>query len=90
VNEERRFAFPMKITIDIDCTPQEARAFMGLPDLTGVNKVVTTALEARTKEQIDTLSDPVKFWERAMVSGGQSMEAMQAAFQQAMKAADKA
>ena len=24
----------MKITFDIDCTPQEARAFLGLPDLT--------------------------------------------------------
>jgi hypothetical protein len=23
----------MKVTINIDCTPQEARAFMGLPDL---------------------------------------------------------
>ncbi len=23
----------MKITFDIDCTPQEARAFLGLPDL---------------------------------------------------------
>ena len=23
----------MKITIDIDCTPEEARRFMGLPDL---------------------------------------------------------
>lgn len=24
----------MKITFDIDCTPQEARALLGLPDLT--------------------------------------------------------
>jgi hypothetical protein len=23
----------MKVTIDIDCTPEEARAFLGLPDL---------------------------------------------------------
>jgi hypothetical protein len=79
----------MKITINIDCTPQEARTFMGLPDLTGVNRVVTSALEERAKDQIDTLSDPVKFWERAMLQSGQSMEAFQAAFQQAAKAADK-
>ena len=27
----------MKVTFDIDCTPQEARAFFGLPDLTPVH-----------------------------------------------------
>lgn len=27
----------MKITVDIDCTPEEARRFMGLPDLTPVH-----------------------------------------------------
>ena len=23
----------MKITVDVDCTPEEARAFLGLPDV---------------------------------------------------------
>lgn len=27
----------MKITVDVDCTPQEARAFLGLPDLDPVH-----------------------------------------------------
>lgn len=27
----------MKITIEIDCTPEEARSFMGLPDVSGAN-----------------------------------------------------
>ncbi|NNU15729.1 hypothetical protein HK107_05275 [Parvularcula sp. ZS-1/3] len=79
----------MKISIDIDCTPAEARAFFGLPDLTAVNEVVTEALKVRVQENIDTLSDPVRFWERAMATSGQSFDAMQAAFGQAMKAADK-
>ena len=26
----------MKIKLDIDCTPEEARAFLGLPDLAGI------------------------------------------------------
>ncbi|HQP20972.1 MAG TPA: DUF6489 family protein, partial [Phenylobacterium sp.] len=26
----------MKMTIEIDCTPQEARTFLGLPDVTGL------------------------------------------------------
>jgi len=75
----------MKITINVDCTPEEARTFFGLPDLTSVNKVVTDALSVRVQENLDSLSDPVKFWERAMATGGQSFEAMQAAFAQGAK-----
>ena len=29
----------MKINIEIDCTPEEARNFMGLPDVTKANSV---------------------------------------------------
>ncbi|GGY46466.1 DUF6489 family protein [Parvularcula lutaonensis] len=79
----------MKITIDIDCTPEEARTFLGLPDLTAVNQVMTDSLKARMEENIDTLSDPARFWERAMLAGGQSFEAMQAMMAQALKAQDK-
>lgn len=28
----------MKVTVDIDCTPEEARRFMGLPDLGPVHE----------------------------------------------------
>ena len=27
----------MKMTIEVDCTPEEARRFMGLPDVSGLN-----------------------------------------------------
>jgi hypothetical protein len=76
----------MKISIDIDCTPREARSFLGLPDLDPVNKVITDSLTTKMQEHVDTLSDPVRFWERAMTTGGQSLEVMQAAFAQATKA----
>lgn len=29
----------MKISVDVDCTPEEARRFMGLPDLSSVHEV---------------------------------------------------
>lgn len=29
----------MKINVEVDCTPEEARRFMGLPDLTPVHDV---------------------------------------------------
>lgn len=29
----------MKITIEIDCTPEEARSFLGLPDVSAANSI---------------------------------------------------
>lgn len=29
----------MKISVDVDCTPEEARRFMGLPDMSSVHEV---------------------------------------------------
>ena len=28
----------MKVTVDVDCTPEEARRFLGLPDLSAVHE----------------------------------------------------
>lgn len=37
----------MKITFDVDCTPIEARSFLGLPDLSPVHdKFLKTVMEA--------------------------------------------
>ena len=77
----------MKISLDIDCTPQEARSFFGLPDLESVNAIVTEELERRTRENLDTLSDPQAFWERAMASGAGGMEAFGRLFGQGTKPA---
>ena len=37
----------MKVTVDVDCTPTEARAFLGLPDVTPIHdKYVKTMLDS--------------------------------------------
>lgn len=37
----------MKVTVDVDCTPLEARAFLGLPDLSPLHdQYVQTMLKA--------------------------------------------
>lgn len=36
----------MKFTIDVDCTPAEARAFLGLPDLTPLHAVWLDRVQA--------------------------------------------
>lgn len=37
----------MKMTIEIDCTPVEARTFMGLPDVTALNEKLTEEMQKR-------------------------------------------
>ncbi len=44
----------MKVTIDIDCTPEEARRFLGLPDL---DKAHEAAIEAMTARMRDAASE---------------------------------
>lgn len=40
----------MKVTIDIDCTPEEARRFMGLPDLSPVHDVYIEKMKSALAE----------------------------------------
>ena len=36
----------MKISVDVDCTPEEARRFLGFPDLTPVHKAYVEKMKA--------------------------------------------
>ena len=46
----------MKINVEVDCTPEEARRFMGLPDLTPVHdlylKKMLEAVENQTNPEV--------------------------------------
>jgi hypothetical protein len=46
----------MKMTIEVDCTPQEARAFMGLPDVSGLNEKLVEEMQKRMTSNIAMLS----------------------------------
>jgi len=39
----------MKVNIEIDCSPEEARAFMGLPDVSEANSVYVDSLTKAMK-----------------------------------------
>jgi Family of unknown function (DUF6489) len=43
----------MKINIEIDCTPQEARAFFGLPDLEPMQEALLAKMQERLTEQLE-------------------------------------
>lgn len=63
----------MKATIEIDCTPQEARAFLGLPDVSGLNETLVQEMQARMKANINALQ-PDELLKNWMAFGGQAQE----------------
>jgi len=54
----------MKVTVDVDCTPEEARRFMGLPDLSAVHEAYVAKLRAAVTDGVtpDMVSDMMKSW----------------------------
>ncbi len=52
----------MKVNVEVDCTPEEARRFLGLPDVTKANDVYVDALTNAMKGvgNIDQLQDLAK------------------------------
>ena len=46
----------MKVTIDIDCTPLEARQFFGLPDVQPMQQAVMAEMEKRTLAEMEKFS----------------------------------
>lgn len=69
----------MKIKIDIDCTPQEARAFFGLPHLEPMQDAVLGRMQERLTEYLEA-TDPealLKLWLPGGLQGlGQMQEAL--------------
>jgi len=61
----------MKVTIDIDCTPEEARAFFGLPDLGPVHAAYVERMSSFVTEGL-TAADVEKMmrsWLPGMTEG---------------------
>ena len=54
----------MKINVDVDCTPVEARTFLGLPDLTPVHEAYVEQMRRAVSEGItpDMIESMVRNW----------------------------
>lgn len=52
----------MKVNVEIDCSPEEARRFLGLPDVTKANDVYVDAITKAMKGvgSVDQLQDLAK------------------------------
>lgn len=77
----------MKVKFDIECTPEEARRFMGLPDVQPMQQAMMKELENKMRENMNAM-DPeamMKTWmPGAIQNWGQNWEEMQRMFWQQM------
>lgn len=69
----------MKVTIEVDCTPEEARRFIGLPDITAVQDRMVAEMEEKLREAMNGM-DPEAMLKSWMPGTMQGFEQMQKAF----------
>jgi hypothetical protein len=69
----------MKVSISVDLTPEEARRFLGLPDVAAANEGLVQAVQSKLAENLARLDAEslMKLW---FPGGIQGMEQMQKAF----------
>jgi hypothetical protein len=63
----------MKLNVEIDCTPAEARAFLGLPDVSTLNDHLVAEMKKRVDANI-AMAAPEELMKNWMAFGGQASE----------------
>lgn len=71
----------MKVTIDIDCTPEEARAFLGLPDVKPMQDELMRDMTDKIRAAMTAIGpeEAMRMW---LPAGLQAAEQMQKIFAQ--------
>ncbi|AHE98957.1 DUF6489 family protein [Thioalkalivibrio paradoxus] len=66
----------MKITIDVDCTPEEAREFLGLPEVKPMQDAVMREIEQRMLANLKATDAETLFrtWLPAQMQGLEQMQ----------------
>lgn len=70
----------MIITVNVDCTPEELRTFLGLPDVAPMQKAVMDELERRMLESMEHMS-PAAMMREWFTPSGTMQQAMMNLFQ---------
>jgi hypothetical protein len=54
----------MKVTVEVDCTPEEARRFLGLPDVVPMQQAFMEKLQQRMESAVDATTSEalLKAW----------------------------
>lgn len=68
----------MKITVDVECTPDEARAFLGLPDVKPMQDAVMREVQERMTATLHAMEPEamMKTWLPAQVQGMEQLQKM--------------
>ncbi|MFO1186877.1 MAG: DUF6489 family protein [Alphaproteobacteria bacterium] len=66
----------MKIKVDVDCTPEEARVFLGLPDVQSLQASMMAEMEKKMLSSM-ALMEPEALLKHWLPMGMQGMEAFQ-------------
>jgi hypothetical protein len=69
----------MKVTVNIDCTPQEARTFFGLPDVEPMQQALMQQLQERMQQNLSAM-DPESLMKTWLPMSIQSLEQLQKMF----------
>jgi hypothetical protein len=66
----------MKIKLDIDCTPEEARSFFGLPDVKPLQERMMKEIEQRMVHGLQAMdpADMIQTWMPATMQGFDQMQ----------------
>lgn len=81
----------MKVTIDIECTPEEARTFFGLPDVKPMQEAMMAEMQKRMETGMSSLDmeNLMKMWMPGTTPGGMpGLEQFQNMFWNAMNTAN--
>ena len=69
----------MKITVNVDCSPEEARAFLGLPDVTPLQEAAMAQMKAHLDKAAATMN-PETVMKTLFPIGPEKIAEMQKAF----------
>jgi hypothetical protein len=69
----------MKFTMNVECTPEEARSFFGLPDVQPMQERLMQEMEKRLLASFNAM-DPTEIARSWFPSGTQNLEQMQKLF----------
>ena len=64
----------MKVTVNVECTPEEARAFFGLPDVQPMQAAMMDEMQKRMKDGMASMDmdNLMKMWMPGAAPGGMS------------------
>lgn len=79
----------MKVTMTVDCTPEEARSFFGLPDIKPVQDAMLKEMEDRLRASLQAM-DPQELVRTWLPAGLQGFDQLQKLFWSSIAGAARA